>query len=264
MKTTINTKRSTPSLLLSLYVAITCSLCCVSRAAVVVQYYSDVVPYLATDSQFTVSSGGGGLSFAGAPTTLKVILFAEILRAGTYHIIGSLDNYSIRSKYPNGYGYIRRKTDTAWGLLDGERPDRYVAGVDYNGDGRIGLWDSTTESLIFDAGEYVSPEQITVSGVPPFHSGNGFQVQAVAIVPEPSIGWLVLIGAALLALLARQRRPNHALQRTAPRVTVAANSSLGVSTPSHLCPTSVAVIFAPPSQLPRHAPPSLSLGSLGD
>lgn len=56
--------------------------------------------------------------------------------------------------------------------------------------------------------------------------------------------------------------PNHALQRTAPRVTVAADSSLGVFTPSHLCPTSVASFFAPPSQLPRHAPPSLSLRSL--
>ena len=57
--------------------------------------------------------------------------------------------------------------------------------------------------------------------------------------------------------------PNHALQRTAPRVTVAAISSPGVSRPSHLCPTSVAPFCAPPSQLPRHAPPSLSLGSLG-
>ena len=56
--------------------------------------------------------------------------------------------------------------------------------------------------------------------------------------------------------------PNHALQRTAPRVTVAAISGLGVFPPSHLCPTSVASFCAPPSQLPRHAPPSLSLGSL--
>ena len=205
MNISINTMRSTPWILC---VAIICSLCCVSGAAIVVEYYSDVVPYSAGDSQFTVSGAGGGLTLAGAPTILKVILFAEILRGGDYHIVGSLDNYSIRTKYPNGYGDIRLKTDTAWGLLDGERPDRYVAGVDYNGDGRIALWDSTTESLIFDAGEYVSPEQISVSGVPLFHSGNGFQVQAVAIVPEPSIGLLVLVGAALLALPARQRRPN--------------------------------------------------------
>ena len=59
------------------------------------------------------------------------------------------------------------------------------------------------------------------------------------------------------------RTPNHALQRTAPRVTVAADSGLGVFSPSHRCPTSVAFFCAPPSQLPRHAPPSLSLGSLG-
>ena len=61
----------------------------------------------------------------------------------------------------------------------------------------------------------------------------------------------------------RPETPNHALQRTAPRVTVAAISGLGVFAPSHLCPTLVASFFAPPSQLPRHAPPSLSLRSLG-
>ena len=61
-----------------------------------------------------------------------------------------------------------------------------------------------------------------------------------------------------------ERTPNHALQRTAPRVTVAAISYPGVSRPSHRCPTSAASFCAPPSQLPRHAPPSLSLGSLGD
>ena len=61
----------------------------------------------------------------------------------------------------------------------------------------------------------------------------------------------------------RPETPNHALQRTAPRVTVAAGSGLGVFPPSHRCPTSAASFFAPPSQLPRHAPPSLSLGSLG-
>ena len=56
--------------------------------------------------------------------------------------------------------------------------------------------------------------------------------------------------------------PNHALQRTAPRVTVAADSGLGIYSPSHLCPAFVASFIAPPSQLPRHAPPSLSLRSL--
>ena len=60
-----------------------------------------------------------------------------------------------------------------------------------------------------------------------------------------------------------QMRPNHALQRTAPRVTVAAISSPGAFTPSHRCLTPVGAFFAPPTQLPRHATPSLSLGSLG-
>ena len=57
--------------------------------------------------------------------------------------------------------------------------------------------------------------------------------------------------------------PNHALQRTAPRVTVAAILACARLVRSWLYPTSVASFCAPPSQLPRHAPPSLSLGSLG-
>ena len=55
----------------------------------------------------------------------------------------------------------------------------------------------------------------------------------------------------------------YALQRTAPRVTVAAILARTRLVRSWRCPTSVASFCAPPSQLPRHAPPSLSLGSLG-
>ena len=57
--------------------------------------------------------------------------------------------------------------------------------------------------------------------------------------------------------------PNHALQRTAPRVTVTAVLARSRLVRSWRCPTSAAHFCAPPSQLPRHAPPSLSLGSLG-
>ena len=57
--------------------------------------------------------------------------------------------------------------------------------------------------------------------------------------------------------------PNHALQRTAPRVTVAAFHVRSRLVRARRCLTSVASFFAPPSQLPRHAPLSLSLGSLG-
>ena len=58
--------------------------------------------------------------------------------------------------------------------------------------------------------------------------------------------------------------PNHALQRTAPRVTVAAIYVRSRLLRAGRCSTSVASFFAPPSQLPRRAPQSLSLGSLGD
>ena len=56
---------------------------------------------------------------------------------------------------------------------------------------------------------------------------------------------------------------NNALQRTAPAVTVAAILARTSLVRSWRCLTSAASFFAPPSQLPRHAPPSLSLGSLG-
>ena len=58
--------------------------------------------------------------------------------------------------------------------------------------------------------------------------------------------------------------PNHALQRTAPRVTVAAISSSNPSRPSVALSYARCLFLRPTSQLPRHAPPSLSLGSLGD
>ena len=57
--------------------------------------------------------------------------------------------------------------------------------------------------------------------------------------------------------------PNHALQRTAPRVTVAAIHVRSRLLRAGRWLTSVASFFAPPSQLPRRAPQSLSLGSLG-
>ena len=66
-----------------------------------------------------------------------------------------------------------------------------------------------------------------------------------------------------LAVSNRNETPNHALQRTAPRVTVAAFHVRSRLVRARRCLTSVASFFAPPSQLPRHAPPSLSLGSLG-
>ena len=57
--------------------------------------------------------------------------------------------------------------------------------------------------------------------------------------------------------------PNHALQRTAPRVTVAAISSSDPSRPCVALSHARYRFLRPTTQLPRHAPPSLSLGSLG-
>ena len=69
-------------------------------------------------------------------------------------------------------------------------------------------------------------------------------------------------------LLQRPQRvqvtPNHALQRTAPRVTVAAILARARPVRPWRCPTPAGTFCAPPSQLPRHAPPSLSLRSLAD
>jgi len=57
--------------------------------------------------------------------------------------------------------------------------------------------------------------------------------------------------------------PNHALQRTAPRVTVAAVSSLDPSRTSGALSYVRGLSLRSTSQLPRRAPQSLSLGSLG-
>ena len=57
--------------------------------------------------------------------------------------------------------------------------------------------------------------------------------------------------------------PNHALQRTAPRVTVAAISSSDPSRPSGALSYVRCLLLRSTTQLPRRAPQSLSLGSLG-
>ena len=58
------------------------------------------------------------------------------------------------------------------------------------------------------------------------------------------------------------RTPNHALQRTAPRVTVAAISGLNPSRPSVALSYVRCLFLRSTPQLPRRAPQSLSLGSL--
>ena len=60
----------------------------------------------------------------------------------------------------------------------------------------------------------------------------------------------------------RNATANNALQRTAPAVTVAAILARTSLVRSWRCLTSVASFFAPPSQLPRQPPRSLSFGSL--
>ena len=62
---------------------------------------------------------------------------------------------------------------------------------------------------------------------------------------------------------ASEPSPNHALQRTAPRVTVAAISSLDPSRPSVALSYVRCLLLRSTTQLPRRAPQSLSLGSLG-
>ena len=60
-----------------------------------------------------------------------------------------------------------------------------------------------------------------------------------------------------------ERTPNHALQRTAPRVTVAAISGSDPSRPSVALSYARCRFLRSTTQLPRRAPQSLSLGSLG-
>jgi hypothetical protein len=60
----------------------------------------------------------------------------------------------------------------------------------------------------------------------------------------------------------RPQRPIYALPLTASRVTVAAISSLDPSRPSAALSYARSLFLRSTTQLPRHAPPSLSLGSL--
>jgi hypothetical protein len=64
-------------------------------------------------------------------------------------------------------------------------------------------------------------------------------------------------------LLREGATPNHALQRTAPRVTVAAISRPGASRPGVALSHVRCLLLRSTPQLPRRAPQSLSLGSLG-
>ena len=61
-----------------------------------------------------------------------------------------------------------------------------------------------------------------------------------------------------MSLSTFKQTPNHALQRTAPRVTARAFCERSAL---YLCGVSVRATVG---HAPRHAPPSLSLGSLGD
>ena len=81
----------------------------------------------------------------------------------------------------------------------------------------------------------------------------------------PSAAWICTSRSALTRRGCREseRTPNHALQRTAPRVTVAAISSSNPSRPSVALSYARSLSLRSTTQLPRHAPPSLSLGSLG-
>ena len=87
-----------------------------------------------------------------------------------------------------------------------------------------------------------------------------FCAQATATggsLPVPSLGF----GRPLAGVLTEAATPNQALERTATRVTVAAIPVRSRLVRARRCLTSVAAFFAPPSQLPRRAPQSLSLGS---
>lgn len=184
----------------------------VVASVVVVESYSNVTPFVGGASQFTVGITGTGLTVGGLPTDLKVIVFAEVFRLGSYHIVGAFDNYAIRDKYPNGYGFIYPETSTTFGVLEGSHPDRYIAGIDYNSDGRVGSFDTTSGVLTFDPGEFIGADQITIGYEPSFNSGSGYQVRSVSIVPEPSVVPMALLG--LAACLFRRKRRSRTRRST--------------------------------------------------
>ena len=109
--------------------------------------------------------------------------------------------------------------------------------------------------------------------LPPFSTGRELSSLVTsrrsvpASFPRPPIWTPLANGMTFRSLChagsAAHKKPNLAQQRTAPRVTVAALPVRSSLVRARRCLTSVASLFAPPAQLPRHAPPSLSLRSLG-
>ena len=162
-----------------------------------VSIFRDIVPFESGfTSSFTVSSANGPLTYLGQPTDLKVFLFAYKLYEGTPQIVGVLDNYAIRSKYPNGYGAIRQEIGGYYGLTSGEQPAFFAAAVDLNGDGDVGTWDAATHSLIVDPGDYFPAAHVTVTVVPTLRPNLPYEIRGVSIVPEPSTCCMALVGLA--------------------------------------------------------------------
>ena len=135
---------------------------------------------------------------------------------------------------------------------------------------------SAASSARLPLGGPTTPASPTFSSLvlPPFWTGRRLWSLVAAMRPvvasflspvtrwfpaSPSVSRLLFY-----AFTESNRTPNHALQRTAPRVTVAAISSLDPSRPSMALSYARSRLLRSTSQLPRRAPQSLSLGSLGD
>ena len=104
-------------------------------------------------------------------------------------------------------------------------------------------------------------DRTAVLGCPSLHAPREFQLSEVhvrASIASPRI----VRRNSFMTSVPNRTAPNHALQRTAPRVTVAAISSSNPPRPSVALSYVRCLLLRSTPQLPRRAPPSLSLGSL--
>jgi hypothetical protein len=156
-----------------------------------VDQVTDVVEKASNDGGESRTYETSNLTYSGEVPDKKIILFTyrdnNIGRA-----IGGLENNIDNPRIPNnrGKGFINKDDDTYWGLDFGQTladvNGGFWAGVDLNGDGNIGTYNTCTGNISFDTGEYMAPYKVQFTGFQQFPSSGTATIDSVNIAPENS------------------------------------------------------------------------------
>jgi len=154
------------------------------------------------------------ITYGSKAPTANLLLFAyrEVV-AGYVPLIGGLENaWPMMPDY--GGGFINKDDATFWGLdfgdvLGGNVAGGFFAGVDLNGDGDVGTYNTGTGQLTFDVDEYFEPSLVQFTGFSPFPLSGKGTIASINIIPEPATVTLLALGGLdlLLRRRKRQRKP---------------------------------------------------------